>query len=40
MSIDITDNGAPDPDIAENPDRNNPDKYEDTDDNGNPNVQV
>lgn len=37
----ITDNGAPDPDVGgQNVDRNNPDTYEDTDDNGNNNVQV
>lgn len=40
MSIDIEDNGAPAPDVASNPDRDNPDKYDDTDDNGNSNVQV
>lgn len=38
--MNITDNGAPEPDVAEQPDRDNPDRYEDTDDNGNANVQV
>lgn len=40
MGINITDNGAPAPDFAANRDPENEDKYEDTDDNGNVNVQV
>lgn len=40
MGYDITDNGAPEPDNGAELDRNNPDSYEDTDENGNVNVQV
>lgn len=38
--MDITDNGTPDPDVGGEVNINNPDTYEDTDVNGNPNVQV
>ncbi len=40
MGINITDNGAPEPDISANPDPNNPDTYEDTDVNAEGMVQV
>lgn len=40
MGYDIGTGDAPDPDVGSEPDRTNPDRYEEDDDNGNANVQV